>query len=88
MKIALPNVLLGVSMAIFVLGFAILCNCPGWYATSAVFAGLAAWKSIGKTRIWALALFGAALVMTSLHALAEQRLTHRVQEMRRTHQQN
>lgn len=58
--------MLTVSIVMFLSGFMILCDCPGWFGISALFAGLAASRSKGKFRMWSLVLFVAALLIAAL----------------------
>jgi hypothetical protein len=65
MKLDLAKISLALSIVMFVSGFMILCDCPGWFGISALFAAFAAWKSKGRFRICSLALLAAALLIAS-----------------------
>jgi hypothetical protein len=86
MKLKFARTMLAVAILLFFSGFMILCNCPGWFVISAVFAALAVWKAFGKVRVFACIVLGAALVMTALDALAEYKLTRRINVLKQTHQ--
>jgi hypothetical protein len=53
-KARIARISLAVSATLFFMGFFVLGYCPEWYALAAGFAGLAAWKSAGRTRAWAM----------------------------------
>src|SRR5687767_11798393 len=75
-------VMLAVSGVVFLFGLGMLCDCPGWFAISAVFAGLAVWKGKGVIGLCALLLFAAAVGLTAVRGVAEYRIASQIQNMR------
>ena len=69
MKLDFPKAMLTVSLVMFISGFMILCDCPGWFGISALFAGLAAWKGKGRFRMWSLALVVMAVSVAAVQVL-------------------
>ena len=57
----------GISALLFIAGYLLLCYCPGWYATAAVFAGVGAVLGKGKTRFWNTLMLLASLAWTVMH---------------------
>jgi hypothetical protein len=41
---------LAIAIGLFVLGFFVMCACPGWYALASIFAGLSVWLRSGHRR--------------------------------------
>jgi hypothetical protein len=67
MKSSIAGISLAVAVILFFTGFLVLCACPGWYALVAGFAGIAAWRSEGRKRVWAVFWMVASLILTGLH---------------------
>jgi hypothetical protein len=65
-KPRLANVSLAAASVLFLSGFFILCECPGWFAVAAGFAGLAALTSKGKLRMCAIGLLICSLAATGI----------------------
>src|SRR5260370_4034 len=66
-KSSVAKVSLTVATVLFVSGFFLLCDCPGWYALASTFAGVAAWYGAERIRKLAIACFVRSLVMTGIH---------------------
>jgi hypothetical protein len=54
MKASISRISLAIALLLFVLGFFMLCDCPGMYASAAALSAVAAWTNNGKMRFWAL----------------------------------
>jgi membrane protein implicated in regulation of membrane protease activity len=71
-----------VSVMLFFLGFLVLCYCPGWYATAAGFAGLAALLGKSRIRYWGIVWVVMCLAFTVIHWKLEREDKERFREVR------
>lgn len=71
MKPRIARVCFAIGATFFFLGFFVLCYCPGWYGLAAGFAGVAAWRGMGRVRTWSIVLLVASLIMTGLNTYGE-----------------
>ncbi|MEW6302252.1 MAG: hypothetical protein AB1705_02200 [Verrucomicrobiota bacterium] len=65
------RICLGLAIAMFVMGLMMLCYCAGWFALTAILAGVAVRYGTGSMRWWAVFWLFASLVMTAVHAVGE-----------------
>jgi hypothetical protein len=87
-KPQVARICLTISAVLFLLGFLILCFCPGWYGIAAAFAGVAAWSGTGRVRTWAIILCAASLIMTGLDTYGKiKEHERRMERVKRAEQQ-
>jgi hypothetical protein len=67
MKLLFAKIALGLSLFLFFTGFLLLCSCPGWYATCAVFAFVAAILGTARVRFWSTLCLLASIAWTVIH---------------------
>jgi membrane protein implicated in regulation of membrane protease activity len=58
---------LGIGLLLFVMGFLLLCYCPGWYGLAAGFTGITALVGKGRLRNWGIVCLIASLAFTAFH---------------------
>jgi hypothetical protein len=83
MRTRITRVCLAVGVALFFSGFLVLGDCPEWYALAAAFTGVGVWFGTGMTRLWAIVLLVASLVVTGLEAYAKVKHAERRREWRK-----
>jgi hypothetical protein len=82
-RLVLAKFAVGISALLFFAGYLVLCYCPGWYATAAVFAGIGAVLGTGRTRFWSTLMLLASLTWTVMHSELELADKERWRERRR-----
>jgi len=82
-KAGLASISLAVCIALFFLGFLLLCFCPGWYLVAAAFAGIAVWLGAPKTRFWGAFWIVGSLTVAGVHVYGKSREQERIREHRR-----
>jgi hypothetical protein len=65
------------------MGFMILCDCPGWFASTAAFAGLAIPFGSPRVRLYAIIFCIAAIGMAVVQSIQMKNTTFKVNEIRR-----
>ena len=81
MKQRIAKVSLIVSIVLFFLGFLVMCFCPGWYLTTAAFAGVAICLGNIRTRNWGVFWVVASLVLAVIHHFAQIKEHEKMQEV-------
>ncbi|HXD00421.1 MAG TPA: hypothetical protein VN048_13850 [Verrucomicrobiae bacterium] len=80
MKARIAKISLAIAWILFFTGFLILCDCPGWYALAAGFAGIAVWAAKGRTRTWAIVCLVVSVIVVGLNIFAMTRKNSRLLE--------
>jgi len=88
MKPRIAKISLVVALVLFFSGFFVLCDCPGWYALAAGFAGITVWLGSGRTHKWATFWMIASLAFTALQAYAKIRTDKSIDEIRQRYQES
>jgi hypothetical protein len=81
MKQRIAKVSLIISIALFFLGFLIMCFCPGWYLTTAAFSGVAICLGNPRTRNWGIFWIIAALILSVLNHFGQIKEHEKMQEI-------
>jgi hypothetical protein len=74
------RICLALGIIVFVMGFLMLCDCPGVFAMSAILTAVSAWKGRKLTRIVAVIFCSAAVVIAVLQTIREGEEHERIQQ--------
>lgn len=74
---------LAVSILFFFVGFMILCDCPGWFASTALLAALAIPLGSPRVRLYAIIFCIAGISMAAVRSIQMKNTKFKVNEIRR-----